>query len=113
MTKKEMFEEVVKVATETGRDDIVEFCNKEIELLNKRYSKERKVSEKRLAERAELAEAIIKVVEESTNPMRTMEIATAVGISPQKATAVLKDLVSDGKLMVDEVKKVKVYAVAA
>ena len=63
MTKKEMFGEVINLATEAGREDIVEFCNKEVELLNKRYSRERKVNEKKLAERAELAEAIIKVVE--------------------------------------------------
>ena len=39
ITKRERFAEIVEIATELGREDLVDFCNHEIELLDKKASK--------------------------------------------------------------------------
>ena len=112
MTKKEMFAEVVAIATEVGREDIVEFANKEIELLNRRNSKDSKAAKERAEANAELGEYILAAVADADAPMRTMDIAAAVGISPQKATSILKTLVADNKLAAIVDKKVKTFTLA-
>ena len=100
MTKKEMFNEIITLATANDRQDLVEFAEKEIALLAKRNSKSEKVLAKRETEKRELEEAVMEVMLESTEPLRTMEIAKEMGISPQKATPVLTRLVKAGKLKV-------------
>ena len=110
MTKKEYFAEIVAVATEVGREDLVEFANKEIELLNKRNSKDSKAAKEKAEANAKLGEDIVAAVAEFGAPARTMEIAAAVGISPQKATPILKALVESGKLVEKVEKKVKTFA---
>ena len=39
ITKRERFAEIIEIATELGREDLVDFCNHEIELLDKKASK--------------------------------------------------------------------------
>lgn len=112
MTKKEMFNEIITLATANDRQDLVEFAEKEIALLAKRNSKSEKVLAKRETEKRELEEAVMEVMLESTEPLRTMEIAKEMGISPQKATPVLTRLVKAGKLKVEKVKGVNVYSVS-
>lgn len=110
MTKKEMFGEIVAVATEVGREDIVEFANKEIELLNKRNSKDSKAAKEKAEAREALKAQVLEVVTDT--PVRTMDIASALGISPQKVTPVLRALVEDGKLVATVDKKVKTFTLA-
>lgn len=111
MTKKEMFNEIINLATKADRQDIVDFATKEIALLNKRNSKESKVAKEKAAERIVLAEKIVDVVTTAAEPMRAKEIANAVGISPQRATPILRELVeTEKRLTVTEgKKKVKLY----
>ena len=110
MTKKEYFAEIVNLATANDRADLVEFAEKEIELLNKRNSKESKAAKEKAEAREALKAEILNVV--GTEPMRTMEIAAALGISPQKATSVLADLVKENKLVATVEKKVKTFTLA-
>lgn len=39
ITKRERFAEIIEIATELGREDLVDFCKHEIELLDKKASK--------------------------------------------------------------------------
>lgn len=39
ITKKERFAEIIEIATELGREDLVDFCKHEIELIEKKASK--------------------------------------------------------------------------
>ena len=41
-TKRDNFNAIIEIATELGRQDLVDFCNHEIELLDKKKSKETK-----------------------------------------------------------------------
>ena len=112
MTKKEIFAEIANLAVTANRDDIVEFCNKEIELLNKRSSKDSKAALAKKAEREALAEKVLDVLSNSTEPLRTMEIASALEISPQKATPILKALATANSIEVVKESKVIRYKVA-
>lgn len=113
MTKREMFLIIANFAGENQREDIVEFCKKEIKLLDKRNSKDSKAKQAKQEERENLAAQILEVLAGTTTPMRTMEIATTLGISPQKATPILKKLTADNKVTTDKIKGATVYAVAA
>ena len=111
VTKKDMFNEIITLATANEREDIVEFAEKEIALLAKRNSKSDKVLAKRETEKRELENQVLEVLFESTEPLRTMEIANLMGVSPQKATPVLKRLVESEKIDVAKVKGVNVYSI--
>lgn len=39
VTKKDRFMEIIEIATELGREDLIDFCNHEIELLDRKASK--------------------------------------------------------------------------
>jgi len=110
MTKKEYFAEIVTLATANDRADLVEFAEKEIELLNKRNSKDSKAAKEKAEAREALKAEILGVV--GDEPMRTMEIASALGVSPQKVTPVLKALADEGKLVATVDKKVKTFTLA-
>ena len=112
MTKKEYFAEIVNLATANDRADLVEFAEKEIELLNKRNSKDSKAAKAKAEEREKLERAICTVLAEFEEPARTLEIANAVGVSTQKSTPVLAELVAKEELLVKTEKRVKTYTLA-
>ena len=39
ITKRERFAEIIEIVTELGKEDLIDFCNHEIELLDKKASK--------------------------------------------------------------------------
>lgn len=103
MTKKEMFS---KIATVCSADaEIVEFCNHEIALLVKKNSYKSTKPTKTQIENEGLKDAILNVLDK---PMTATEIGNAVGISVNKASALLKQLHEDNSI-VREVVKRKAY----
>ena len=65
VTKKDRFMEIIEIATELGREDLIDFCKHEIDLLNKKKSKETKnqaentvLMETLLAELTEIGKAV-------------------------------------------------------
>ena len=68
VTKKDRFMEIMEIATDLGREDLVDFCKHEIDLLNKKKSKETKNQ----AENTVLMETLLEEL---------MEIGKAVTIS--------------------------------
>ena len=112
VTKKEMFGEVIALAEQAGRQDIVDFANHEIELLAKRNSADSKAKAKKAAENAELANKVVEFLAGVDAPVATLEIATAVGISTQKATPILKGLVDEKRVVETVEKRKKFFALA-
>ena len=103
MTKKEMFS---KIATVCSADaEIVEFCNHEIALLVKKNSYKSTKPTKTQIENEGLKDAILNALDK---PMTATEISNAVGISVNKASALLKQLHEDNSI-VREVVKRKAY----
>ncbi len=103
MTKKEMFS---KIATVCSADaEIVEFCNHEIALLVKKNSYKSTKPTKTQIENEGLKDAILNALDK---PMTATEIGNAVGISVNKASALLSQLKEDNSI-VREVIKRKAY----
>ena len=103
MTKKEMFS---KIATVCSADaEIVEFCNHEIALLVKKNSYKSTKPTKTQIENEGLKDAILNALDK---PMTATEIGSAVGISVNKAAALLSQLKEDNSI-VREVVKRKAY----
>ena len=94
MTKKEMFVEIVNLAKENGRDDIVEFCNHEVELLSKKRSDNSKAK----AEADARAEKVFFALSEMDKPVTITELLKltsdeeVAGYSNQRVSALIRKL---------------------
>lgn len=112
VTKKDMFNAIITMAEELGREDVKEFAEHELELLAKRNSADSKAKQAKAAENAALADKIVEFLAGQDKGIAPLEIATAVGISTQKASPILRGLVDDGRLTVTTEKRKNFYSVA-
>lgn len=96
ITKREMFEMIKKEMTD--RQEIVDFCNHEIELLEKKGS----VNEKKLAEREVEMKVVLDALKSCGKPVTVTELSRVnyeVGLmSPSKITSRL-GMLKDAKLV--------------
>lgn len=104
VTKRDNFEEVIKIATELGRTDLVEFAQHEIELLDKKANS--KVATKTQKENEGLKENILEFLRDNSNEMFTItqlqeKVAELEGLSNQKVSALVAQMVKT-----EEVKRI-------
>lgn len=94
MTKKEMFVAIANLAIENGRDDIVEFCNHEVELLSKKRSDNSKAK----AEADARAEKVFLALSEMDKPVTITELLKltsdeeVASYSNQRVSALIRKL---------------------
>jgi len=112
VTIKDMFNEVIALAQENGRDDIVEFAKGRIAVLDKKA--ENKKATKTQVENEGLKVAILDFLTEVGEPTTIAKIVEAVdGVNtPQKASSLLRQLAEAGKAVRSMDKKTVLYAVA-
>ena len=95
MTRKEMFTELVAIATEIERADLVEMLEHEIEVIDKKSSKKKATSDADLALMTAITEAL-----EGVEPKTCTEIIALderlAGLSTSKMSALLKKLIAEG-----------------
>lgn len=111
VTKKERFEmikEIVLNANVEDKNEMIEFINREIELLNKKRTSGVKTAKQR--ENDELAEKLYEVLAEIGRPVTVSELQKENdefgALSNQKVSALMKMLKSAGKVVrVDDKKK--------
>lgn len=95
--------------------DLTEYAQKLIDALDHKNA-QRKVSKSALAHQAANADLKGAIVQALTDGQKTAaDLATALGVSTQKVSALARQLVEDGTITVDDVKvkgkgKVKGYA---
>lgn len=77
VTKKDMFEEIKKVALELGRIDIVEFAENELNLLERKRNNSKKVDTEKLEKDNILKSAILEVLKNYENGLSVDEIRKA------------------------------------
>ena len=101
MTKREafllalvLFEDAEPCAENAAAYDVIAH---EVEMLNKKRASS-KPDPKKAAEQTALMEAIYVVLEDSDEPMRATAIATALSLSVQRVTALLKKMVTTGEV---------------
>ena len=113
MTKKEMFEMIKGVCANDTR--IVEFCEHEIELLNRKSSKSTQT--KTQIENESIKGAIVNALTEIAKPVTITEMqelnTEMANYSNQKLSALLKQLVENDKKVVKTVDKKKSYFTVA
>lgn len=111
MTLKDYFMELIALAQENGRDDLVAFCEDRIEKLAKKGDKK---PTKVQVENEGIKDVIVTVLAELDNPVSATAIATdaRVNVSNQKVSALLKQLVADGKVVRTEEKGKAFFSVA-
>jgi len=95
VTKRDNFEEVIKIAKELGRTDLVEFAQHEIDLLDKKASS--KVTTKTQKENEGIKEVIKNFLNSTPNEMFTItqlqeKIADLADYSNQKVSALVNQL---------------------
>ena len=95
ITKRDNFEEVIKIAKELGRTDLVEFAQHEIDLLDKKASS--KVTTKTQKENEGIKEVIKNFLNSTPNEMFTItqlqeKIADLADYSNQKVSALVNQL---------------------
>lgn len=113
MTKKDYFNEVVAIATELGRTDLVEFAKHEIDLLNNKKSSNSMTATQK--ENENIKAVILEELERIATPMTITDFLNTsnkvnelVKGSNQKTSALMKQLV-DNKQVTKVVDKKKSY----
>ena len=113
MTKKEMFNLIANAMKEN--DDVVAFCNHEIELLEKKASKSGQTKTQK--ENAILIESVFSSLATVGKPVTITELQTEVAemsnYSNQKLSALLKKLVDCGRVVKTTDKKKSYFSIVA
>ena len=99
MTYREMLE---KVIANDITDEVIEKATERLEKLDAENEKRKNRVSKKALENEPVKEAILGVLGEE--PKTAPEIGSEVGISTQKASALLRQLVNDGKVEKTDVK---------
>jgi predicted Rossmann fold nucleotide-binding protein DprA/Smf involved in DNA uptake len=106
-TLKDYFNELIALANENGRTDLVEFCEDRIEKLSRKGSSKKPT--KNQVENDTIKETILTVLDEMGAVSATMlSTDPRIGVSSQRVTALLTQLKNDGKVVRTE-DKGKVY----
>ena len=116
VTKRDYFEMIKGICAE--REDIVDFCNHELELLDRKNSKtsatktqieNKKVAEVLVAELAKLAKPVtITELMKESEVVKNYTLENGNTLSNQKISAIFKQLV-DNKTIVKVIDKKKTY----
>ena len=111
-TQRDYYNDIIALATENGRDDIVEFAEGRITMLDKK-SANRKPS-KTAEENNALAEVIAEVIPtEGATVSEIMALDSRLsGLSNQKVSAVLRGMVAEGKVVKTTDKKKSIFSLA-
>jgi DNA-binding transcriptional regulator YhcF (GntR family) len=100
MTKREFLEIVMGL----GHPEVAEFAAKELEKMDRALEKRRSKPTKAQIANAPIIEQIVSEILEGEELKTASEIAEILDISVQKASAVLRQAVSEGKVEVEDVK---------
>ena len=111
ITKRDNFNEIIKIAENLNRKDLVDFCNHEIELLDRKKSSDTKT--KTQVANESIKETILNVLNANKGTQMTItDIQNAntelSELSNQKMSALLKQLV-DNQVICKVVDKKKAY----
>lgn len=115
-TKRDRFNALLAIPAVAENAELVEFINHEIELLDKKNTAERKPTAKQV-ENAGFKADILAWMEPDTKYLsadvaKGVPSIIAAGISPNRVTAMLTQLVNDGAVIRTEDKRKSYYSLA-
>ena len=98
-TLKDFYNDIIALAQENGRDDLVAFCNDRIDKLSRKAGGSKKPT-KTQVENEGIKDTILEVLGEVAPATATM-IATdpRVNVSNQKVSALLRQLIESGEVV--------------
>ena len=115
VTKRDYFNRILGIAEVSADEELVAFINHELELLDKKSAKKSE-NTKTEKENAPLREEIMAVLESADAPMTVSQILAAsdkfAGMSNQKISALVRQLMNAGKVVKSVDKKKSLFAVA-
>ena len=105
------------VIAEVENEELVEYAKNEIVKMDERNAKRKSAPSKKAEENEPIKKAIAEFLADKTEPTTAKEIGEGVEISTQKASALCRQMVEDGRLTSTEIKvkgkgKQKGYKVA-
>lgn len=112
ITKREMYEQIILMFTEGTEDseivataeDVIAFCNKEIEALDKKAVKAKERAAAQKAKGDELTDTILKVLtDEFQTAGDIVEVLNCEDVTTHKVSSRLRVLVNDGKVVKDQI----------
>ena len=111
-TKREMYEVIATAMADN--EEVVAFCNHEVELLDKKKGYKSSKPSKKTVENDGIKETILGILGESETPLTIGEINTVLdkGYSPQKVSALLGQLIKAEKVVKTYEKKVPYFGIA-
>lgn len=116
MTKKTAFSIAINALDALNTDETktaIEVIKNEIERIDRASAKAKTVVSKAAKEHANFRETVLNYINEKNTPMRASDVALALNVSIQKATAALTALVEAGALArVDGEKRTILFKVA-
>lgn len=115
-TQRDRYAEIREILASAGRDDLVEFVDGRVAQLDKKNSAERKPTAKQV-ENAGFKADIVAYMEPNTQYLsaditKGVPSIVAAGISANRVTAMLTQLVNDGTLVRTEDKRKNYYSLA-
>ncbi len=113
MTKREMFTEIRAIVADNA--EMVAFIDHEIELLNKKSSATRKPTKTQVENdgfKADILAYLVSADAPKSIKELQAEVGTLDGLTNQRITHLLTDLVKGGSLVKEYVKKTPYYSVA-
>ena len=114
-TKREMFTKLLTIAEVASNAEMVEFINKQIELLNKRSSADRKPTKTQI-ENEGLKTEILTYLMTTDTLVNIKELQGNIGslaeLSNQRIARLVNDLVKDNKIVKEYIKKSPYYRMA-
>ena len=93
-TKRDFYTEITEIAMSLDREDIVAFCDHEIDLRDKKRGGVKDSLTQTQKDNLVIKENIHALLTASPEGMRAGAIATALDVAPQKVTALLTQMVN-------------------
>ena len=113
MTKREMFTEIRNIVSDN--EEMVAFIDHEIELLDRKSNSSRKPTKTQIENngfKAEIVDYLTEIDTPKTIKELQVDIPSISGLTNQRITHMLTDLVKAGTLVKEYVKKTPYYSVA-
>lgn len=113
-TQREFYNDIIEVVKAAGRDDLVEFCEGRIEVLDKKSANRKPTKAQRENEDLKVeVETVLKGADDALTVSEVMAGSEVLaGLSNQKVAALLKGLVADGKAVKSAEGKKSVWTLA-
>ena len=100
MTNREFYQ---AIANEAINSDVIDHAKAALAKMDAANEKRRNTPSKKAVENAPLVEQIVNEIL-TNEPKTASDVAAELGVTPQKASALLRQVVADGKATVTDVK---------